>query len=72
MSYRPKAFGFFWPTGCVRRPELPSYQAYSSRLAASSPNEYFIVLRARQAYSHSASVGSRYPSPPNGSPASER
>jgi hypothetical protein len=40
MSYRPHAFGFFWPTGCESIPLFPEYQAYSPSSRVSLPNAY--------------------------------
>jgi len=57
MSYSPKAFGFLSPTGCVLPPEFLSYHAYSPSSFSSSPKQNLLVLPARHAYSHSASVG---------------
>src|SRR5580692_3652755 len=59
MSYRPQAFGFFLPTGGSSSLALPLNQANSFSSSALSPKEYFVLLPARQAYSHSASDGSR-------------
>ena len=66
MSYKPQAFGRFWPTGCVVFPEFSWYHASSSRLGH-APDSLVSSLRlysaaivpAGQAYSHSASDGSR-------------
>src|SRR3569833_2941949 len=57
MSYRPQAIGRLPPTGWGRHSELHWYQATSSSLPYLGPE-----VPARQACSHSASVGSRYPS----------
>ena len=46
------------PDGSFYRSCSP-YHAYSPSLSASSPKGYWVVLPARQAYSHSASVGRR-------------
>ena len=62
MSYRPKAFGSFSPTGWVIRPQLVAFQAYRLKWVLLR-NEMVSEFPARQAYSHSASVGSRYPVP---------
>ena len=59
MSYSPQAFGFFSPTGCVIPPEFLLNHATSANPASSSPQYQRVVVPARQAYSHSASVGSR-------------
>src|SRR5258708_28151712 len=55
MSYKPQAFACFCPTGCVLYSALVVYQAIAFGSPASSP-----VVPARQAYSHSASLGKRY------------
>src|SRR5687767_8066016 len=58
MSWRPNLLGALVPTGWVRRPLLPAYQVVFSRVALSvfqGP-----ITPARQAHSHSASVGRRY------------
>ena len=39
---------------------LAPYHAYSPNEVSSSPKNHRVVVPARQAYSHSASVGSRY------------
>ena len=57
MSYSPQEFGFFPPTGWVLSPEFAAYQAYSPSSASLSPKECRVLLPARQAYSHWASVG---------------
>ena len=57
MSYNPKVFGFFSPTGCGLSPEFALYQAYSPSCFSSSPKQNLPVLPARQAYSHCDSVG---------------
>src|SRR5262245_13109567 len=59
MSYRPHGFAFLTPTGGSLPLALPVNQAYSPSCLASSPKEYAVVVAARQAYSHSASVGRR-------------
>jgi hypothetical protein len=56
MSYRPQGLASRPPTSWIRSPELPRYQAISSSGPYRGP-----VVPARQACSHSASVGSRYP-----------
>jgi hypothetical protein len=58
VSCSPHAFVFFFPTGWVLSPELPSYHAIASSEAGMAS-----VLPARAAYSHSASVGSRWVGP---------
>jgi hypothetical protein len=55
----PLALGAFWPTAWNRSSELDRNHPTSSE---SSPPLYSVVVPARAAYSHSASVGSRYPS----------
>src|SRR5687767_813800 len=65
MSYSPKALGRKLPTGVVRTDPKglrfgSAKLANFSRLAASSPEEKRVVVPARHAYSHSASVGKRY------------
>src|SRR5262245_4717582 len=62
MSYRPQALGFFLPTGGSSPFELALNQAKSFSSSALSPKPYTVVVPARQAYSHSASVGKRTPS----------
>src|SRR5690242_16341049 len=64
MSYRPQELGFFAPTGGSFPAALPVNQPYSPSSLASSPNEYFVVVPARQQYSHSVSVGNRINSSP--------
>src|SRR5947209_13553172 len=59
MSYRPQGFAFFTPTGGSLPGAFFLYQEYSPRSATLSPNENAVVVPARQAYSHSASDGSR-------------
>ena len=55
---------FFSPTGCVCPASCRSYHAYSPKPAFFVPEEYHVVvLPARHAYSHSASVGKRYVRP---------
>src|ERR1051325_2828268 len=64
MSNRPNGLGSFDATGCGAMPLLFLVnQAYWSNSDGSSPNEYCVVVPARQAYSHSASVGRREPKP---------
>ena len=55
MSCSPHAFGAFSPTGWVSSSEFALNQAISSRSFGTCS-----VDPARAAYSHSASVGSRY------------
>src|SRR5437870_5354917 len=59
MSYRPQGLGIFLPTGGSCPLELALYQQYSVRSWRRLPNEYSVVVPARQAYSHSASLGRR-------------
>jgi hypothetical protein len=59
MSKRPQGFGFFCATGWGFPSLFAKDQAYSSSCAGSLPNEYALVVPARQQSSHSASVGSR-------------
>src|ERR1019366_9057464 len=61
MSYKPHWFGFFCPTGWVLPPVFLAYQAYCSSSASASPKQKAPGFPARQAYSHSASVGKRQP-----------
>src|SRR5688572_24704548 len=64
MSCSPHGFGFLSPT----RPGLLtslltssfSHQAHSVIIDGSSPKNHVVVGPARQAYSHSASLGRRY------------
>ena len=55
MSYSPHALGRFFAAPCVLLSEFLQYQPMAFRFPAWRP-----VLPARHAYSHSASVGSRY------------
>src|SRR5579862_1009207 len=64
MSCRPHGFGFLSPTSwgyisplALPSPLRPPHQAYSLSCVSSSPNEYAVVVPARHAYSHCASVG---------------
>ena len=59
MSCKPHALGSFVPIGRYCPSLLSQYQPCSSSPSASFPKEYAVVLPARQAYSHSASVGKR-------------
>ena len=69
MSWSPQAFDGFWPTAWVAFPALSSYQPTSpiSSQEAADERSFLlfraVVVPARQAYSHCASVGSvyRYP-----------
>src|SRR5271166_3708264 len=63
MSWNPHGFGFFLPTGGSLPAALPVNQAKCVSSVAASPNEYAVVVPARQTYSHSASDGSRIASP---------
>ena len=60
MSYRPHAFGILPPPVCVWPIPLRWYQAMACKAASLFPEYHTDVVPARQAYSHSASVGSRY------------
>jgi hypothetical protein len=51
--------GFFAPMGGSLPAALPVYQPNFVSSVVSSPNEYFVVVPARAACSHSASVGKR-------------
>src|SRR4051794_5627220 len=63
MSCRPHALASNCPTELVLPPEFSSYQPYSRNCWGSSPKQYVVVVPARAAYSHSASVGNRYDFP---------
>src|SRR5262249_39015531 len=76
MSYRPQAFGLNLPTGAVNtKPSSPRTVVQAGNCPAAEASGRFaeptsdsgsapvwkrVVLPARQAYSHSASVGSSY------------
>ncbi len=64
MSNNPQGFGFFWPTGCggaiPSAAEFAKTQACSPSSSSESPKYQIVSVPARQAYSHSSSVGSRY------------
>src|ERR1700722_5521769 len=60
MSNRPQAFGSFIATECVCPLLLSAYQPATAIAASASPVLYCPLVPARQAYSHSASVGRRY------------
>src|SRR5476651_452296 len=68
MSYNPKAFGGKLPTGevfcrftpCLPLPYTPSPLKFALSVEIVSPKKKGVVVPARQAYSHSASVGKRY------------
>ncbi len=64
MSYRLHGFADFSRTGCVVDPLLPSYQAIASSsfaryslVSVRSPAHVAVLVPARHACSHSASVG---------------
>ncbi len=59
MSWRPQAFGASSPTWWVSPPLVSFVHATSSMV---SDPAYSYSSPARAAYSHSASVGGRYPS----------
>ena len=58
--HKARTHSAVWPTGWVRS-ELPLNHPHSPRSSPSSPNETHVGVGAfaRQAYSHSASVGNR-------------
>lgn len=56
ISYNPQAFGDFWPTGCSMPPELGENQACPCNAASSSIPYQRVVVPARDAYSHCASL----------------
>src|SRR5258708_1612693 len=58
ISTNPQALGAFWPQGCVLSSAFSQYQATLSSSASQMGD--LASPPARQAYSHSASVGSRY------------
>ena len=58
MSYRPHSLARFLPTGCVWPSLLSRNHAYCG--SRSLPQLYRVLVPARHAYSHSASVGRRY------------
>src|SRR5262245_58963037 len=61
-SKNPKSFGFNWPTGKAALPShVDRHHAYSFRRPSEEPKNQVVLAPARQAHSHSASVGSRYP-----------
>src|SRR3954452_17962854 len=62
-SNRPNAFGFFWPPMCGLPPLLAAYQATSPIVSGVAPYNHGVVVPARAAYSHSASVARRYALP---------
>src|SRR5437762_6165251 len=59
MSYRPQGLDCFSPTGGSKPFELALYQQYLPRSSSASPCDQAVVVPAPQAYSHSASLGSR-------------
>src|SRR3989338_769304 len=63
MSYKPQALGCLVATGLVVLPLLPAGFAnppYQPTLSRSPLPQYSCCAPARQAYSHSASLGRRY------------
>jgi hypothetical protein len=62
ISCKPKPFGWNEPTGAVYLPShwLPHSAQLALFFPISSPHQWRVVVRARAAYSHSASVGRRY------------
>jgi hypothetical protein len=62
MSCKPRAFAALPPTACVWLPELPLNHAIVPTVASSLlPLLNAVVVPARHAYSHSASLGNRMP-----------
>ena len=62
MSCKPSAFAALPPTACVWLPEFDEYQAIVPTVAPSLlPLLNAVVVPARHAYSHSASLGNRIP-----------
>ena len=61
MSYSPKSFGSSSATAWSRPSELPRYHPTRARSSSVSPEWYRVVVPARHAYSHCASVGSVSP-----------
>jgi hypothetical protein len=59
ISNSPQSFGRSDPTGRERLLEFTKYQAYFGSRSSPSPMDQPVTLPARQAYSHSASVGNR-------------
>jgi hypothetical protein len=55
----PQALGLSWPTRWGPPPELAPLQTYWFRVDSSSPQHNWVDAPARQAYSPSASLGSR-------------
>src|SRR3954452_17482332 len=62
MSYRPKGFDLKLPTlsGCSAPARSPQFLQLAIPGWSWSPHQYFVWVPPRAAYSHSASVGSRY------------
>ena len=60
QDHSPQAACVAHPTGCVLFPELPPYHPYCPNRFTPFPKWYTVCVPARTAYSHSASVGSRY------------
>ena len=61
MSHRPQGFAALAPTAAGCFGAARSLVLNTASAAASlSPTQYGMTVPARQAYSHSASVGSRY------------
>ena len=65
MSYRPNAFAGSLPTADVcplppLLPNAPGEAKWASFAVSFSPQLNAVLVPARQAYSHSASVGRRY------------
>ena len=64
MSNNPQGFDLFWPTGyggsIPSAAEFAKIQACSPSSSSESPKYQIVSVPARQAYSHSSSVGSRY------------
>ncbi len=78
MSYKPHGFGSFCPTRCSCPPSSHTTTCtnpteHSTHIRHRTParpqSEYRVVVPARHAYSHSASVGSRYTCPVGNRPA---
>src|SRR5512135_1084793 len=61
MSYKPKALACLVATGCgVLKKKLPLLKLFQDTFSWLSLPQYSCCCPARQAYSHSASVGRRY------------
>src|SRR5690606_2177069 len=67
MSYMPSSFDSFFPTSWVLFPEFESYQATSPALSLPEYLYPLLLFPPLAAYSHSASVGSLYPTTFDGS-----